>query len=117
MLQVKLLYIKQVMHYGLWAIAGAKGDCRKLANSQGDGVKIGTISTGKIGGGHGTQVEIEPAISQSADLGLLPQRAADVCGSVNQQARKRRLDALRFGVGVIVTDSKAICGILARGGR
>jgi nicotinamidase-related amidase len=79
-------------------------------------VKIGTIVPAISEAATELKSGFEPTISHAADLGLLPLLVADVCGSVNQQARKRRLDALPFGV-IIVTDSKAIGGILARGGR
>jgi nicotinamidase-related amidase len=62
------------------------------------------------------EVGIEPTIRHAADLGFLPILIADACGSVNEQARKRSLDALTFG-GSIVTDSATICDLLARGGQ
>lgn len=63
------------------------------------------------------EVGIEPTIRHAADLGFLPVLIADACGSVNEQARKRSLDALTFGGNTIVTDSETICGLLARGGK
>jgi nicotinamidase-related amidase len=62
------------------------------------------------------EVGIEPTIRHAADLGFLPVLIADACGSVNEQARKRSLDALSFS-GSIVTDSATICDVLARGGK
>jgi nicotinamidase-related amidase len=63
------------------------------------------------------EVGIEPTMRHAADLGFLPVLIADACGSVNEQARKRSLDALAFGSGNIVTDSATICDLLARGGQ
>lgn len=63
------------------------------------------------------EVGIEPTIRHAADLGFLPVLIADACGSVNEQARKRSQDALTFAGTSIVTDSAAICDLLARGGQ
>jgi nicotinamidase-related amidase len=62
------------------------------------------------------EVGIEPTVRHAADLGFLPVLIADACGSVNEGARKRSLDALAFS-GSIVTDSATICDLLARGGK
>jgi biuret amidohydrolase len=62
------------------------------------------------------EVGIEPTIRHAADLGFLPVLIADACGSVNEQARKRSLEALTFS-GSIVTDSATIGNLLARGGQ
>jgi len=62
------------------------------------------------------EVGIEPTIRHAADLGFLPVLIADACGSVNEAARKRSLDALTFS-GSIVTDSATVCGLLPRGGQ
>jgi hypothetical protein len=70
-------------------------------------MNIGIIGVGNIGSG--------PRLA--ADLGFLPVPIADACGSVNEVARKRWLDALAFGGGCIVTDSAAICNLLFRGGQ
>jgi nicotinamidase-related amidase len=63
------------------------------------------------------EVGIEPTARHAADLGLLPVLIADACGSVNEEARKRSLDALAFGGNCIVTDSARICDLLVRGGQ
>lgn len=62
------------------------------------------------------EVGIEPTVRHAADLGFLPVLIADACGSVNDQARKRSLDALSFG-DTIVTDSAKICALWERGGQ
>jgi len=62
------------------------------------------------------EVGIEPTVRHAADLGFLPVLIADACGSVNEAARKRSLDALTFS-GSIVTDSATVCGLLPRGGQ
>lgn len=62
------------------------------------------------------EVGIEPTLRHAADLGFLPVLVADACGSVNEAARKRSLDALAFG-GSIVTDSATVCDLLTRGGQ
>lgn len=61
------------------------------------------------------EVGIEPTIRHAADLGFLPVLIEDACGSVNEAARKRSLDALAFGGSSIVTESETICNLLARG--
>jgi biuret amidohydrolase len=61
------------------------------------------------------EVGIEPTVRHAADLGFLPVLVADACGSVNEGARKRSLDALAFGGNSIVTDSTTICDLLVRG--
>jgi nicotinamidase-related amidase len=62
------------------------------------------------------EVGIEPTMRHAADLSFLPVLIADACGSVNEQARKRSLDALAFG-GSIITDSATICDLWVRGGQ
>lgn len=60
------------------------------------------------------ELGVEPTVRHAADLGFLPVLIADACGSVNEQARKRSLDALAFS-GSIVTDSATISELLVRG--
>lgn len=62
------------------------------------------------------EVGIEPTVRHAADLGFLPVLVADACGSVNERARQRSLESLKFA-GAIVTDSSTICDLLARGGE
>ena len=63
------------------------------------------------------EVGIEPTVRHAADLGFLPVLIADACGSVDEKARKRSLEGLSFGGGSIVTESRSICDLLARGGQ
>jgi nicotinamidase-related amidase len=63
------------------------------------------------------EVGVEPRARDAADLGFLPVLIADACGSVNEGARKRSLDALAFGGNCIVMDSARICDLLVRGGQ
>ena len=63
------------------------------------------------------EVGIEPTLRHAADLGFLPVLVSDACGSVNEQARKRSLDALAFSGGPLFTDSATICREFARGAQ
>ena len=63
------------------------------------------------------EVGIEPTVRHAPDLGFLPVLIADACGSVDEKARKRSLEGLSFGGGSIVTESRSICDLLARGGQ
>lgn len=63
------------------------------------------------------EVGIEPTLRHAADLGFVPVLVADACGSVNEPARKRSLDALAFGAGTVMTDSTTISNLMDQGGR
>jgi nicotinamidase-related amidase len=63
------------------------------------------------------EVGIEPTIRHASDLGFLPVLVADACGSVNEQARQRSLDALTFGGSTTLTDTATICDLFVRGGQ
>jgi biuret amidohydrolase len=61
------------------------------------------------------EVGIEPTIRHGSDLGFLPVLIADACGSVNEQARQRSLDALTFGGSTTLTDTETICDLFTQG--
>jgi hypothetical protein len=42
---------------------------------------------------------------------------ADACGSVNEQARQRSLDALTFDGSTTLTETATICDLFVRGGQ
>jgi nicotinamidase-related amidase len=63
------------------------------------------------------EIGIEPTVRHAADLGFLPVVVEDGCGSINEQARKRSLDAFAFGSSCIVTDSATFCEQIVRSGE
>jgi len=60
------------------------------------------------------EVGIEPTVRHSADLGYVPVVVADACGSGDQAAGRRSLDALAFAGDAMIADTDAVCAALAR---
>jgi len=53
------------------------------------------------------EVGIEPTARHAADLGFIPVLVADACGSGNEEAGRRSLDALTFAGDAIITSLDA----------
>ena len=62
--------------------------------------------------GAALEVGIEPTVRHSADLGYIPVVAHDACGSGDQAAGQRSLEALRFAGDAIVADTAAVTASL-----
>jgi biuret amidohydrolase len=60
------------------------------------------------------EVGIEPTVRHAADLALIPVVVTDACGGRDQAARERVLEGLAFAGDAMLTDSAAICPLLAR---
>jgi biuret amidohydrolase len=60
------------------------------------------------------EVGIEPTVRHSADLGYIPVVVRDACGSGDQVAGERSLEALRFAGDAIVADTDAVTASLTR---
>jgi biuret amidohydrolase len=60
------------------------------------------------------EVGIEPTVRHSADLGYVPVVVADACGSGDQEAARRSLDALAFAGDAMIAGTDAVCAALAR---
>jgi biuret amidohydrolase len=59
------------------------------------------------------EVGMEPTVRHAADLAFLPVLVADACGSRDDEARRRVLDGLAFAGDALITDTQAICPLLA----
>jgi biuret amidohydrolase len=60
------------------------------------------------------EVGLEPTVRHAADLALIPVVVTDACGGRDQAARERVLEGLAFAGDAMLTDSAAICPLLAR---
>jgi biuret amidohydrolase len=60
------------------------------------------------------EVGIEPTVRHAADLGLIPIVVSDACGSRDDAARERAMDAFAFAGDAMITDANALCALLAR---
>jgi biuret amidohydrolase len=60
------------------------------------------------------EVGIEPTVRHSADLGYIPVVVRDACGSGDQAAGERSLEAMRFAGDAIVADTDAVTASLTR---
>jgi nicotinamidase-related amidase len=58
------------------------------------------------------EIGIVPTILNGTDLGYIPIVITDGCGSVNDDARKRALDDLRYSGNSFMTDAATICELL-----
>ena len=59
------------------------------------------------------EVGIEPTVRHAADLGYIPVLVSDACGGRDKAACERALASLAFAGDALITDTAAICSVLA----
>ena len=64
--------------------------------------------------GVATEIGIEPTVRHGADLGYIPVIATDACGAGNEEAAQRSIESLKFAGDALLTDTDAICAVLAK---
>jgi biuret amidohydrolase len=60
------------------------------------------------------EVGIGPTVRHAADLALIPVVVTDACGGRDEAAGSRVLEDLAFAGDAMITDTEAICPLLAR---
>jgi nicotinamidase-related amidase len=63
------------------------------------------------------EVGIEPTVRHSADLGYVPILVRDACGSGDEAAGSRAIDALAFGGDAMIAGTDEVCAALSASGR
>ena len=64
--------------------------------------------------GVATEIGIDPTVRHGADLGFLPIIVKDACGAGHHEAGERALENLSFIGDAILTDTEAVCHVLAK---
>ena len=67
--------------------------------------------------GVATEIGIEPTARHGADLGYIPVIVTDACGTGNEEAAQRSIESLKFAGDALISDTKAICGVLEERSR